>query len=70
MTNYLTNLSSLLANDRKLTGYDFWRALQSLNDALHRIERERRPVPINLLYTRKALEEALTKRSAVDQAGR
>lgn len=63
MTNNVKNLSSLLASDRNLTGYDFWRALQTLNDALHRIERERRPVPINLLYTRKALECALAKRS-------
>lgn len=64
MTNNVKSLSSLLANDRNLTGYDFWRALQTLNDALHRIERERRPVPINLLYTRRALEYALAKRSA------
>lgn len=63
MINNVKNLSSLLADDSNLTEYDFWRALQTLNDDLHRIEREKLPLPINLLYTRKALQEALAERA-------
>lgn len=64
MIKNVKSLSSLLAEDRSLTDYDFWRALQTLNDDLHRIERARRPVPINLLYTRRALEDALARRAS------
>lgn len=63
MTNDVKSLTSLLTDDSSLTEYDFWRALQTLNDDLHRIERERLPVPMNLLYTRKALQEALAERA-------
>ena len=64
MIKSVKSLSSLLADNRSLTDYDFWRALQTLNDDLHRIERERRPVPISLLYTRRALADALAKRAS------
>ncbi|MBX3569998.1 MAG: hypothetical protein KF914_18190 [Rhizobiaceae bacterium] len=58
----LTSMSARLASDATITDYDFWRAIKMLDDELYRAERGGRPIPMQLLYARKALRAAHARR--------
>ncbi|UUP16114.1 hypothetical protein [Nitratireductor thuwali] len=55
-------MSERLAYDPAFSDYDFWRALKSLDDELFRIEYERRPVPMELVFARAILRRARNAR--------
>ena len=63
MTSSVESLAGLLAGDSSLTDYDFWRALREIEHELYRAGREGRPVPIGLLYARRALQAARRERT-------
>lgn len=53
-----------LARDGSISDYDFWRALKTVEEELYQTERQHRPIPIDLVFTRAILLKARTKRSA------
>ncbi|MEC9245528.1 hypothetical protein [Nitratireductor rhodophyticola] len=55
-------LSDGLAHSHEITDYDFWRALKSIEDELYWLERNRRPIPIDLIYVRAIVRTARQKR--------
>jgi hypothetical protein len=56
-------LSEALAADPDVTDYDFWRALQRIDDELFRIERDGRAIPMRMLQQRSIIKRARQKRS-------
>ncbi|WP_235897638.1 hypothetical protein [Neoaquamicrobium microcysteis] len=69
-TSDVANLSSTLALDTAYSDYDLWRAHKSLDDELYKLEREHRPIPIDVLYARRILSVARTKRAEGHATGR
>jgi hypothetical protein len=59
----VAQISSRLASDRSLSDYDFWRALKTVNNELYRIERDRQPIPMRMIYARQILVTARKKRA-------
>jgi len=57
-------LSDELAADPEVTDYDFWRALQKLNDEFFAIERDGRPIPMKIIQQRSIIRRARQKRRA------
>ncbi|WP_367718591.1 hypothetical protein AB2N04_09795 [Nitratireductor sp. GISD-1A_MAKvit] len=55
-------LSESLAHTHEISDYDFWRALKSIEDELYWLERNRRPIPIELVYVRAIVRTARQKR--------
>lgn len=55
-------LSDGLARSHEITDYDFWRAQKSIEDELYWLERNRRPIPIDLIYVRAIVRTARQKR--------
>lgn len=64
----VARLSRYLAFDDKCSDYDLWRALKSLNNELHRIERLALPIPIEMIYARRIMREAKLRRGDPDQS--
>ena len=64
MTRNVDSLAGLLAGDDSLSDYDLWRALRAVDLELYRLKREERPVPIGMLYARRALQAARVERAA------
>lgn len=56
-------LSSVVALDPTCSDYDLWRAIKTLDDELYRMQRQRRPIPIRILYARRILQSASAKRA-------
>lgn len=63
VTSDVARLSSTLALDESYSDYDLWRAQKTLENELYRIERLRLPVPIGVIYARRILSAARTKRA-------
>lgn len=59
-------LSDSLAHSHEISDYDFWRALKSIEDELYWLERNRRPIPIELIYVRAIVRTARQKRIFLD----
>lgn len=55
-------LSGLLASDRSISNDDFWRALRTVDHELHRLTRTGSPIPMNVIYVRRILDEARRRR--------
>ena len=55
-------LSSLLARDLTVSEYDLWRVRRGIEAELYRCSREGAPVPIELVYARRIVDVAWTKR--------
>lgn len=55
-------LAERLAFDPRISDYDFWRAAKTVDDAIYRSERQRRPIPIDLVYARAIIRTARRKR--------
>ena len=55
-------MSAELAADADLSDYDFWRAIKMVEDELYRIEREGRPIPMQMIYARHVLKTARSQR--------
>ncbi|WP_246727787.1 hypothetical protein [Chelativorans sp. Marseille-P2723] len=51
-------MSERLARDPKISDYDVWRALKSLDNALYEINHRQRPIPIDLVFARAILRRA------------
>jgi len=51
-----------LAEDGRITDYDFWRALKNLDNEIHRISSEKQPIPIDMLRWRAIIKQARTRR--------
>lgn len=66
----VARLSRYLAFDDKCSDYDLWRALKTLNNELHRIERLALPIPIEMIYARQIMREAKLRRGDLDQSAR
>jgi hypothetical protein len=58
----VAQLSSRLASDHSISDYDFWRALKTINNELYRIERQRLPIPMQMIYAREIIKTARRKR--------
>ena len=51
-----------LAEDGRITDYDFWRALRNLDSEIHRISTEKQPIPIDMLRWRAIIKQARNRR--------
>lgn len=51
-----------LAEDGRISDYDFWRALKNLDNEIHRISSEKQPIPIDMLRWRAIIKQARTRR--------
>lgn len=60
----IEQLSSQLASDTTISDYDFWRALKTIDNELYRIERQRRPIGIEIVFARAIIRNAQRKRKA------
>jgi hypothetical protein len=58
----VAQLSSRLASDHSISDYDFWRALKTINNELYRIERQRLPITMQMIYAREIIKTARRKR--------
>jgi hypothetical protein len=55
-------LASELASDNKLSDYDFWRALKTVNNEIFTMSRNNAPIPIEVVRLRAILKKARAKR--------
>ena len=60
----IDRLSEELASDLKVTDYDFWRALRTVNAQIFALDRAKSPIPIKFLHLRAVLRRARAKRKA------
>lgn len=51
-----------LAEDHRITDYDFWRALKSLDDEISRMAGSHEPIPMDLVRWRAILKQARMRR--------
>jgi hypothetical protein len=51
-----------LAEDRRLTDYDFWRALRNLDNEIYRISGDRQPIPMEMIRWRAIIKQARHRR--------
>lgn len=51
-----------LADDRRITDYDFWRALKNLENEIYRISGDRQPIPMEMIRWRAIIKQARTRR--------
>lgn len=51
-----------LADDGRISDYDFWRALKNLDSEIHRISSEKQPIPIDMLRWRVIIKQARSRR--------
>lgn len=58
----IKKLAQRLANDATISDYEFWRALKTVDDQLYRIDRQHRPIPIDLVFVREIIRRARRKR--------
>jgi hypothetical protein len=58
-------LSDQLARDPSFSDYDFWKALQQIDNDLFALQRGGRPLPFKLLQQRRILRDARRKRYGV-----
>ena len=54
--------ASELAENPRLSDYDFWRTLKNLDNEIFRISADRRPIPIELLRWRAIVRQARSRR--------
>ncbi len=59
----LQKMARRLAADERLSDYDFWRWLKDIDDLLYRAERDRLPIPFNLILARRVLRNARLRRT-------
>ncbi len=58
----IATMSARLASDTKLTDYDFWRAIKMIDDEFYNIERQGKPIPMQMIYARHVLKLARSAR--------
>ncbi|MEW9804939.1 hypothetical protein ABUE31_02925 [Mesorhizobium sp. ZMM04-5] len=51
-----------LAEDYRLTDYDFWRALKNLDNEIYRISDDRQPIPLEMIRWRAIIKQARHRR--------
>jgi hypothetical protein len=51
-----------LAEDHRLSDYDFWRALKNLNNEIYRKAGEHQPIPIEMIRWRAIIKQARSRR--------
>lgn len=51
-----------LAEDGRITDYDFWRALKNLDNEIYRMSGERQPIPIDMIRWRAIIKQARSRR--------
>jgi hypothetical protein len=54
--------SDRLADDPRLTDYDFWRSLKNLNNEIFHIANNNDPIPLDMIRWRVILKQARVKR--------
>jgi hypothetical protein len=54
--------SERLANDPRLSDYDFWRSLKNLENEIFQLSSRKEPVPIEMLRWRRILSGARHRR--------
>jgi hypothetical protein len=54
--------SDKLADDPRLTDYDFWRSLKNLNNEIFHIANNNDPIPLDMIRWRVILKQARQKR--------
>ncbi len=64
-TTDVDRVARSLAVDVSVSDYQLWRALKTVEDDLYRLGRSLLPVPIDLLYTRRILLAAQSRRDLV-----
>ncbi|MVA97173.1 hypothetical protein GN330_07920 [Nitratireductor sp. CAU 1489] len=65
MTTNVQALARALARDRGFSDYDFWRAKNNLENAIHAIAGRNEPIPIDYLRWRAVVRQARDIRRAV-----
>ena len=51
-----------LAEDHRLSDYDFWRALKNLDNEIYRKAGEHQPIPIDMIRWRAIIKQARSRR--------
>jgi hypothetical protein len=58
----IDHTSERLANDPRLSDYDFWRSLKNLENEIFQLSSRKEPVPIEMLRWRRILSSARHRR--------
>ncbi len=58
----IDHTSERLANDPRLSDYDFWRSLKNLENEIFQLSSRKEPVPIEMLRWRRILSRARHRR--------
>lgn len=51
-----------LADDQRISDYDFWRALKNLDNEIYRKAGEHQPIPIEMIRWRAIIKQARSRR--------
>lgn len=51
-----------LAEDQRISDYDFWRALKNLENEIYRISGDRQPIPMEMIRWRAIIRQARHRR--------
>jgi hypothetical protein len=62
MSTDIDRTSERLANDPRLSDYDFWRSLKNLENEIFQLSVRKEPVPIEMLRWRRILSSARNRR--------
>lgn len=51
-----------LAEDARISDYDFWRTLKNIDNEIYRIADDRQPIPIEMIRWRVIIRQARSRR--------
>lgn len=62
MTQDIGIAADRLAENPRISDYDFWRTLKNLDNEIFRISTDRQPIPIEMLRWRAIIRQARSRR--------
>ena len=51
-----------LADDQRISDYDFWRALKNLDNEIYRMSGDHQPIPLEMIRWRAIIKQARSRR--------
>lgn len=62
MKQDIGSVAHRLAEDHRISDYDFWRTLKNLDNEIFRISGDRQPIPIEMIRWRAIIKQARSRR--------